>query len=300
MLKTNELIADHESSPRKQNVTGKWFEIRLSPDLVSGEILNIGVGFIRARTHEFSFRLLESSAPFGCLYGPRGREQFGFLLGVAREAFASHGASAKISPHLSFGEARSVQGESVEQILGDLYQMTVTLARRAAQLDDLLTPAERRAPKSTETLRKRVRRAFKATYDKKLSTVWRDTPVAVTADDIRHSIDMQIWVEESLLNPRCFGSIVSVCYNNGHYRKGFLTGAYHSLTIARAEMDAKGKGGIFILRPEHGEYSDHTIHDEIDNEIDNATWVLQRKFNITPYVTEKLDELKAKALSFAE
>lgn len=294
MLTLDQLF-DADSAAAKPSVTGKWFEIRLTPDLITGEILNIGVGFIQARTKRFFFKLLDSAAPFACLYGPRGREQFGFLLSVTREALTTHGPSDKISPHIAFGDPRYAQGDSVESILDSLYRTVVTLGRRTTETAELLTPAERKAPRSTETIRKRIRRAFRKNDPKGFTDYWRDDPVAVPVDGHRRPIDMQIWqAQAGLFNPRCFGIIVSACYKDPHYRKAYLNGAYHDLTIARAYMQqGQGKGGIFILRPEEG---DNLA--QIDNEIDNTVWALQKKFQISPYVEEMLDRLKEKALEF--
>lgn len=292
---TLDTLFDAEDTAAKPAVTGKWFEIRLAPDLITGEILNIGVGFIQARSKRFFFKLLDSAAPFACLYGARGREQFSFLLAVTREALLAHGPSDRISPHISFGELRSAQGASVEAILDSMYKTVVTLGRRAAETAELLTPAERKAPRSTETIRKRIRRAFRKNDPKGFTDYWRDDPVTVQVDGHRRPIDMQIWqAQAGLFNPRCFGIIVSACYKDQHYRKAYLNGAYHDLTIARAYMQqGQGKGGIFILRPEDGENLA-----QIDNEIDNTVWALEKKFGITPYVETLLDRLKEKALGF--
>lgn len=219
----------------------------------------------------------------------------GFLLTVAREALTTHGPSARISPHISFGEPRFAQGSSVEAVLDSMYRTVVTLGRRTTETAELLTPAERKAPRSTETIRKRIRRAFRQNDPKGFTDYWRDDPVAVPVDGHRRPIDMQIWqAQGGLFTPRCFGIIVSACYKDLHYRKAYLNGAYHDLTIARSYMQqGQGKGGIFILRPEDGDNLT-----QIDNEIDNTVWALQKKFQISPYVENMLDRLKEKALEF--
>jgi len=294
MLTLDQLF-DQDAAESKPRVSGKWFEIRLTPDLATGELLNIGVGFIRARTREFYFRLLDSAAPFGCLYGPKGKEQYGFLLAVAREALAAHGPSASISPQITFGQRRFAQGNSVEEILDSMYRAVVTLARRVDITAETLTPMERHAPRSTETIRKRIRRAFRANDPKGFTSYWRDAPVIVPADDRSRPIDMQIWQDEGLFTPRCFATIVSTCYRDRHYRAAFLNTAYHDLTIARAFIKAgRGKGAIFILRPDAGD-----LLEKIDDEIDNTTWALAKKFNITPHVEQSIERLKERAMEFA-
>jgi hypothetical protein len=293
MLNLDTLFDTSKSSPEKPAVMGKWFEIQLIPDLVSGELLNIGVGFVRARTKAFSFRLLASPAALACLYGPEAREQFGFLLDVTRQALAAHGPSAQIGPQIRLGTFKHAQGESVDAIIDNLYQTMVTLSRRPDE--QLEYQAERHPARSTESLRLKIRNAFRKNDPKGFTNYWRDEPVRIPVDQRNHLIGMQIWQEQGLFNPRCFGAIVSACYRNPHYRSSNLNGAYHDLTLARAFMaDSKSKGGVFILRPE-----DDPEIERIDNEIDNVAWALREKFMITPYVEDRPETLKERALEFA-
>lgn len=217
----------------------------------------------------------------------------GFLLNVVCDSLDTYGPSAKISPHISFGTPRYAQGDSAEEILQSLYRSIVTLGRRSAEAAEVLTEAERKTPRATEALRKKIRRAFRKNDPQGFTAYWHDDPVTVPVEGRRRPIDMQIWqANEGLFNPRCFGCIVSVCYSNPHYRKSYLNGAYHDLTIARSCIqDEKGRGGIFILRPKSG-------NEQIENEIDDTIWALEKKFQITPYVEDGVDRLKDKALSF--
>jgi hypothetical protein len=300
MLTLDPLFAADETAAKRPKISGKWFEIQLAPDLVSGERLNIGVGFIQARTRKFFFRLLDTPAPFACLYGPGAREQFGFLLRVVCESLEQHGPNAGISEQISFGVPRAAQGDSPQEIVDAFYQSVVTLGRRAQMDDaDAPTPAERTAPRSTESIRKRIRRAFRSNDRDGFGRYWRDESVVLPIGNARHRIDLPIWQDQQeLFSPRCFASIVSACYRNSHYRDGYLKGAYHGLTIARSYTLGSAKGGVFILRPTE----DPTIPNEmklaIDNEIDDVTWVLKEKFAITPYVRDTLARIKEDALAF--
>lgn len=297
MLTLDALFEEDAKAAAKPSVHGKWFEIRLTPDPVTGELLNVGVGFIQARTRSFHFKLLESAAVFGCLYGPRGREQFEFLLTTVRQRLTTQGATGSISPHISFGPQRYAAGDSAQAVVDQMYATVVTLARRPAPLDDGRAQAVAGSPRSTEKVRKRVRRAFQMRDQKGFLNYWRDTPVEVRVDDVTHPLDCQIWMGEDLVSSRTFASIVSSCYKDEHYRRSFLTGAYHSLTIARAYAP-RARGGFFILAPDDaGSLS--ALRSTIDNEIDHTTWILGRKFNIRADVDTSIDALKDKALAFA-
>lgn len=297
MLTLDTLFEEDARTAGSPKVQGKWFEIRITPDLVTGELLNIGVGFVQARTKAFHFRLLESAQAFGCMYGPQGREQFEFLLGVVRQTLHIHGAAATLPQNISFGPPRFAAGDSGPAIVETMFNTVVTLARRAIALTDVEDPSHKGAGlRSTESVRKRIRRAFKKRDEKGFLDYWRDAPVEVRVDDVLHPLDCQVWKGKDLVSSDCFASIVSSCYRDEHYRRSFLTGAYHSLTIARA-YSSSAKGGFFILAPDaHGTYA--SLITKINNEIDHTTWILRKKFNIAPEVETSMETIKEKALAF--
>lgn len=297
MLDLDALFEADATSAKSPRVKGKWFEIRLTPDPVTGELLNVGVGFIQARTKAFHFRMLDSGAVFGCLYGPAGREQFEFLLNTVREALAAHGPSDTISPHITFGPQRYAAGDSAESIVDQMYRTVVSLARRTLFAPN--DPQDEKAnggARSTEKVRNVVRSAFKRRDEPGFLEYWRDAPISVTVDEVPHSLDCQIWMGEDLVRSRAFASIVSACYIDEHYRRSFLTGAYHSLTIARS-FSAKAKGGFFILAPD-GSSRLAGLRRTIANEIDNTTWILKKRFNIVAEVEAEMKAIKEKALAF--
>jgi hypothetical protein len=217
------------------------------------------------------------------------------MLAVTSAALKEHGPGAQISQHISFGDQRFAQGSSAEDIVSNMYSAVVTLGRLAEESANILSASESNAPRSTETLRKYLRRAFKKNDPNGYQHYWRDSPVIVPDDEGRRAINLQIWNDSNgLFNPQSFASIISVCYNNKHYRSSFLNGAYHDLTIARTYMgNNKSKGAIFILRPTSSEFMT-----EIENEIDNSTWILGKKFGIYPVVEDSKDSLTQKAISF--
>lgn len=294
------LFNEDARTMKKPAVAGKWFEIRLTPDLVTGELLNIGVAFIQNRTKAFHFRLLETAAPFACLYGPRAREQFGFLLATLRESMTLHGASSLISPQISFGSPRHAEGASVEAVLDSLYANTVTLGRFMQRQEELAEAEPSKAKRSTETVRLRVRKAFSSIDKKGFTDYWHDDPVPLKVDEVVHPLDLQLWKGKDLVSPNYFASIISACYKDAHYRRSFLTGAYQALTIARSYGGDKARGSLFILRPEadDGVFGGE-LRTVIDNEIDNTTWVLLKKFKVQPVVETAMDRLKEQVLAFA-
>lgn len=293
------LFNEDARTMKKPGVSGKWFEIRLTPDLVTGELLNIGVGFIQNRTKAFHFRLLETAAPFACLYGPRAREQFGFLLATLRESMTMHGASSMISPQISFGTPRPASGESVAAVLDSLYASVVTLGRFMQRQEDLAETEPNKAKRSTETVRLRVRKAFSSIDKKGFSEYWHDDPVPLKVDDVVHPLDLQLWKGKDLVSPNYFASIISACYKDAHYRRSFLTGAYQALTIARSFGGDKARGSLFILRPEANDgVFGGELQTTIDNEIDHTTWALLKKYQVRSVVETAMERLKEQVLAF--
>lgn len=296
MLTVDEFFSNEELKLPKPKCEGRWFEIRLTPDVVAGEMLNIGVGFIDAK-RKFHFKLLDSAAPFACLYGRSSREQFDFLLSTTRSALVRKGHHADISPHVTFGKPRYASGESVESILSRLYFNMVTLSRR-----EIITDAK--TPKSdtidTPELRRQMYSAIKKRQPNNFSKFWRQEPISVQVDKVSHNLDMQVWVEETLLSPRVFGSVVSVHYKTDFYRKGGLDAGFRHLSTARQFATQTAKGALFILRPpiDTTNYPE-SLQSEIDNEIDDATWVLKKRFDISPYVADSVDSLTRQAMAFA-
>lgn len=290
-------FSDPDADSGDPAIEGDWFEIRVAPDMLTGEILNIGVGFIEAQAKTFHFKLLSSAAPFGCLYGARGKEQFDFLLETTRRTLTQRGPTAHISPHISLGNPRHAQGGSAQEIVDSLYANVVTLARRDGPADQTTNADidEKCTARSTESVRKSIRKAFRKADPSGFTNYWRDTPVSIPVDDRVRNVDMQIWQPSGgLFGARCFGSIVSACYRDIHYRRSFLNGAYHDLTVARAYMqEGHGKGALFILCPTSGDNLT-----QIENEIDETTWVLDKKFGITPFVEHTIECLKDKSLAF--
>jgi hypothetical protein len=288
---------DTDDAPSAKPVQGKWFEIQLAPDVVSGERLNIGVGFVRARSGQFHFRLLKTANPFVCLYGHQAREQFDFLLRSVEKSLAKHGPSAAISPQISFGKPRHMEGASPEAIVDSLYATVVTIGRRELALESL--PGLRVSPRSTESVRLRVRKAFVSLDKHNYPRYWRDDPVELAIGKAKHRVDLSIWEEEgSLFNSRRFASIVSSCYRDTHYRDAYLKGAYHALTIARNYTRKSAKGVLIVLTPENDPAIPVAMKRTIENEIDDVEWVLKEKFDVKSFLQKSIESVRDKAMEF--
>lgn len=285
------MIPQDPTAP-KHHVEGKWFEIRVTPDMVSDELLNIGVGFVQSRTKAFHFRLLDNANAFGCLYGPKGKEQFGFLLEVARQALAAHGPSADISEQISFGRPRFAQGNNPSEIVDALFRSVVTLARRD------IDPAENALDRpSTSETRARIKASLKKRAPKQFARIWQDNPVEIILDRHACALDMPIWdPDPELLRGRRFATIISACSIETYHRKANFGSAFQDLTAARDYfrlVDNPARGGLFILR-----MPNDPLEQVIDAEIDRTTWLLEQRHKVEPFVEYTTAGLEKRLLEF--
>lgn len=267
-----ENLFDDAEDTRGATTTGKWFPIRVTPDLVTGELLNIGVGFLDAK-RKLHLKLIDSARPFQCLYGPAGLENFTFLLTVVREHLQKTGRAESPSPHITFGPRKFASGDTPEAILDSLYETMVTLAARDAGEDADETGAKRI---DTSAFRKLVFKAAKKSSEALYSRLFRHDPVVMTdAEGQRHELDLPLYAADSDLfrdGPR-YGTFVSAFFRSPVYRGFHLDGGVRNLWNTRAILPGNGRGGLFILRPPDGTkgYTNAAM-DDIENDIDRATW----------------------------
>lgn len=282
-------------------VSGKWFPIRLNPDVATGEILNIGVGFIDSK-HKLHVRLIDSAKPFQCLYGKAGLENFTFLLTAAREHFQRTGKAESPSQHITFGHRAYAGGESISEILDSLYSTMVTLATVE---DNEESGAEKTDTIDTVSLRKdifkHVRQQSKSTYDR----MFHEQPVDLhDSTGKSHVLDLPIYLKDADMHRAGtrFGTIVSAHYRSKVHR-GFNLDSEGSsvLSNAHAIIGDRGRGGFLILRPAEGEpgYTQEILND-IDNDIDRATWPFMKSKNMLVEVSSDMLKLAEAALSLAD
>ncbi|MUK79070.1 hypothetical protein GNP84_19520 [Aliivibrio fischeri] len=111
----------------KNLVKGEWFNIRWTPDLATGEKLNIGVGFIEGgRVHS---RLLSYFERVKCLYGERGIYHAELVTSIVGESLRQNKKQTPI-PQISYDNSGFAQGYSVDEVLTSLFEQTVPLQKK--------------------------------------------------------------------------------------------------------------------------------------------------------------------------
>lgn len=108
-------------------VKGEWFNIRWTPDLATGEKLNIGVGFVeQGRVHS---RLLSYFERVKCLYGERGIYHAELVTSIVGESLRQNKKASPI-PQITYDNSGYAQGYSVDDILTSLFEQTVPLQKK--------------------------------------------------------------------------------------------------------------------------------------------------------------------------
>jgi hypothetical protein len=109
------------------DTSARWFVIRLSPDLATGELLNIGVGIIYNK--QVFTKIIPNTKPFELLYGDHVKENLSFLLDLLKSSTDSLLALNSVSPHVSISSLKFVAGDSVEGMLDRLYKSMIRIDR---------------------------------------------------------------------------------------------------------------------------------------------------------------------------
>lgn len=258
MLDTDSIFADAPDATDPP-FKGKWFEIRIQPDLATDERLNIGVCFLDNK-RKLHFKLLDDTSAFLCLYGRQAKEQFDFMLKAVRYNL-EHGASTPASPQITYGAPRFAAGFSVQQILDSLYSDTVTLARVKRK------PRNEFSSMDNDDIRQIV---FSAMRD--IDTLMANTlitggaiPLAIETDEGPHEVLLPIRKDAR------FGTIVSAVYKKRDQVEYNLKGAALDLSVA-LKAYPQNQAGLFVLRAADGMLRGEESLLQIDNVIEMTEW----------------------------
>jgi len=256
---------------------GTWRAIQFSPNPAADERLNIGVIFLDKKNQCF-FRVLDTAAPFRCLFGTEVQDNFYFVLQLLNESLTRK-AFVSPSPQIAFGPPRFATGEAGQLVVDRLFPEVVTLARnRPIPDDDDATPAI-----ANHKLRRRVLTEMQKLAPVVSKNLWAAKPFLVKTHEAEHELDIPLRAS------RRFGSLVSAHYLTAASRKTNFLSAFADLATARQFVDRNEKGALFILRPP----TDKTrftedIQRQIDNDVDDVAWRLAKiKIDVNPAETDR-------------
>lgn len=268
-----ESLFDASISP---NVTGQWLTIRLMPDLVTGELFNVGVVFID-NTGILHHKVIPNARPFQCLFGYKGLDNFNFLLNSVKKRLYQSDINTIVSPHVLLTESSYASGDNAQEIINTLFETMVNL--RCIEEDN--TELKDKSSLGTEQLRKTIFGQLKREMPQVYERIYRDSPVYVPKANGSHGLylDLPIWNNNGNLHdeaPVCFGTIVSAAYKDKTHRGYHVEHGCLNVRNACDMFGKKAKGGIFILRPSVNSQFTESLNAQIDNEIDNAIYGLNK------------------------
>ncbi|EGR2325610.1 hypothetical protein R5M54_004526 [Vibrio alginolyticus] len=250
----------------KSLVKGEWFNIRWTPDLATGEKLNIGVGFVEnGRVHS---RLLSYFERVKCLYGERGIYHAELVTSIVGESLRQNKKSSPI-PQIAYDNSGYAQGFSVDEVLTSLFEQTVPLQKKI------------RVPGNTKR--------FNSVNTDKLYTCLVDELKIKAALQFEEFVpaDSSIFIEDDLGSHELFvpfrdnknlvGGLASTVYSNVQRIELNLLKAARDVESA-VKLGKGNKASVFILMP--GDEVEKLNKEQIvsiENTLDKFDWHMNKQ-----------------------
>jgi hypothetical protein len=269
-------------------VCGNWFNIRLRPDIATGELLNIGVGFIDGGGRVYS-RVLKDFSRLNCLYDDRiDIEDIEFIAEITENLLDrtrfSEIERLQFSPNILFSERKYAAGQSIDSIITPLFNDTVTLAW--PHPEKLYDESDRFKYYNNSSVRKAV--------FSKLRELMGYAAEDIISKDPKYTINVGNKIREldlPLQSSRAHvtGTIVSAWYKNLYRAEHNILKAAMDLRTAKKYLK-ENKFGLFVFQPDITSGLDEHALDQIEDIIDQSAWQL-RMDGIDVAVESKEDDL---------
>lgn len=268
------------------HVQGHWISVQYCPSFIAGEVLNIGVAFIDAASKSASVKLLDDVDKIGVLFGEHLESEIRFAL---RSVVSCADKSRFESPseNIIFSEPRYARGNSVDEILDQLFASTVRLLSTYKK-----TGATSKVFTGNDKVRKRVFDSIRLQVGIKAERIIAQTPIyRVTVGGREYSLDIPLQGAEHL------GSVVSAAYSSPDSLETNLLRASIDLETA-SRVFQQDRLGLFVLRPSSGEpmFTAERLL-KIDNVIDMLSWKLHKQ-GFTVGVEDDADRLAGGVLEW--
>lgn len=268
-------IKSATAATEQQLVKGQWFNIRLCPDLLAGEQINVGVGFVDQHGTVHG-RFAEDLSRLQCFYGDRvDLDEVGFLVDLAASQYDRssyrHILASPVSPQIILGEPAPASGSDIQSILRDFFDETVPLAIPRGEEKKRTT---RFQSSSNEAVRGDVFKWIAKHHARIAHNIIPNSPrFTIRIDDNgttqEHTVELPIRVPG-----RAAGSIVSAyCSTTQTAELRILQAAITLNTAIRHLRDEKC--GLFILRPGDDSGLPAGTLARFDDIIDESVWKLR-------------------------
>lgn len=292
------------SSGSSDLISGSWFTVRFMPDRISGEIFNIGVVFID-KTNKCHYRILETTDAFRCLFGASGTANIKFMLDIVEEMFANNNYTVTPSPHIIYSNYQTARGESVDEILDDLYRSMVSLICRD----------EKKSKKSqtlgTTQLRQKVFSQIESKRKGMKDKIYNSDPFLITNDSNEKAMLVDMPISKYSLgdfNTRAeyYGTIVSAAYLDDIHRRYNIDYVGCTNVTNCCEILGKAiKASIIIYVPPVDEIIfTEAVQINIRNELDKCLYSLEKMnkdgYDIDIQIAHSSEECGNKVLEFVD
>lgn len=270
--------------PADHAMQGQWHNIRICPDLGSGELLNVGVA-LRLADGSLRYRLIDGARRLACLFGGEIEAPTLQLLAALRQQLAQGELHAP-SPNILFSASKPLIGHDADLMLDELFAETVTLAREDEQQEETAF-----ASMNTEKVRKLVFDALRQKTGLTADRIIGQQQVMEVLDG-----DRPRHLDIPLQGPAFLGSVISGWYKSPASVERNILRADMELGAAR-RIFGRDRLGLFILRPGQGQIPEPALL-KLDNLIDRLEWMI-RSQDMALGVRESEDDLAADIAEWA-
>lgn len=270
MKKLNDIL---NSTPRVTSVSGSWYQFQWTPDISTGEKLNIGVGF-KEQSGEFSVQMLDYYERINCFYGKGMQFQLELACNVARELVFKKELtnSYNLTPQITLKKIGFAQGKDVTEVLSNLYKNTIPLGKKVRK-----TPKNRFIPTSRDSVYNSIKEKLKANLDIAYSLHVPENPyLTINEGKIIHNLFLPYKKNNGI------ATLVSTAYSDIQRVKCNLFDGYRDIGLGSNHLKTNNNAVFFIL-PDDSLKKETQI--EIENELDKFIWLLKpHNFHVGPHV----------------
>ncbi|EGR4177502.1 hypothetical protein EXA23_14150 [Vibrio cincinnatiensis] len=266
------------STTRVTNVSGNWYQFQWTPDISTGETLNIGVGF-KEQSGEFSLQMLDYYERINCFYGKEMQFQLELACNIARELVFKKelNDTQNLTPQITLKRIGFAQGRDVAEVLNNLYKNTIPLGKKVRK-----AATNRFSSTSRDHVYNSLKEKLKANLDVAYSLHVPENPYqTVSEGNVIHNLFLPYKKTNGV------ATLVSTAYSDVQRVKCNLFDGYRDIDIASNHLKTK-ENAVFLMLPDDSLKRDAQI--EIENELDKFIWLLKpHNFHVGSHV--KIDSL---------
>lgn len=261
------------SSDRVKNVSGSWYQFQWTPDISTGETLNIGVGF-KEQSGEFSVQMLDYYERINCFYGKEAQFQLELACNVARElAFKKElNDTQNLTPQIILKRIGFAQGKGATEVLNSLYKNTIPLGKKVRKV-----ASNRFSSTSRDAVYNSLKERLKLNLDFAYSLHVSENPYQTVSEG---NVTNKLFLPYKKTNG--VATLVSTAYSDVQRVKCNLFDGYRDIDIASNHLKTKSNA-VFLMLPDDSLKKETQI--EIENELDKFIWLLKpHKFYVGSHV----------------